>query len=409
MSQMNELISCSNLKLEEKLPVTVITGYLGSGKTTLLNYIVKESYSLKICIIENEYGSIAIDDYLIEKKIFNNGEFIQMMNGCVCCTVRADLIKILKNLREKVKEKFDLIILETTGLANPTPIAQSFFLDEEIVRDFYLDAIITIVDAKHFERHLKEEKPTGVGNEVRKQIAIADRILLNKIDLVDYDDRVRAYKLLRGINLNAPIFETKNSVIDLHQILELKAFDIRAVLFLDSLFLEPDVKHYHDETMSSVGIIFEGYINLFRFQKWLINLTNEKKIDIARFKGVFNVKGDDRKYILQGVHKIFRINIFAEWEEEQIINKFCFIGKNLEGENLVNGLKACLMSEKELILRFSPGTKVECYVKNRWFSGVVIKQWDKGYAYQVCLDEGEFVWVIFDEESFIQKKYEKQI
>ena len=178
-----------------KIPVTVLTGFLGSGKTTLLNYILTQNHGKKIAVIENEFGEVGVDDELVDKKFFKNEEIIEMNNGCICCTVRGDLIKVLTNLLAK-REKFDYVIIETTGLADPAPVAQTFFVDEKIAGHYYLDAIITLVDAKHFEQHLDEEKAEGVENEAKEQIAFADKILLNKIDLVkgDYLEHLKSSK-----------------------------------------------------------------------------------------------------------------------------------------------------------------------------------------------------------------------
>jgi len=231
------------------VPVTVLTGFLGSGKTTMLNYILTENHGKKIAVIENEFGEIGIDDALV---IDSEEEIFEMNNGCICCTVRGDLIRILGNLMRR-RDKFDHILIETTGLADPAPVAQTFFVDDEIRSQLKLDAIITLIDAKHIEQHLDEEKPEGVENEALEQIAFADRIIINKTDLVEAQDIERVEKRLRAINALADISLSTYGEIDLNQILDVGAFDLERALDLDPQFLT-ETEHQHDLTVTSVGI-----------------------------------------------------------------------------------------------------------------------------------------------------------
>src|SRR5688572_23654595 len=231
----------------KKIPVTVLTGFLGSGKTTLVNRILTENHGRRIAVIENEFGEVGIDDALVldaEEEIF------EMNNGCICCTVRGDLIRILGALMRR-RDRFDQILIETTGLADPAPVAQTFFVDDEIRDRLRLDAIVTVIDAAHVLDHLDEIKPDGVENEAVEQVAFADRMLLNKTDLVDEDQLVRVENRLRTINRGADVVRTQNAKVDLDRILDVGAFDLQRVLTDDPAFLE-STDHQHDQTVSSV-------------------------------------------------------------------------------------------------------------------------------------------------------------
>jgi len=386
-------------KISDKIPVTVLTGYLGSGKTTLLNYILSQNHGKKIAVIENEFGEVGVDDDLVEKKFFNDEKIIEMKNGCICCTVRGDLVETLKNLIKK-KDKFDYVLIETTGLADPAPVAQTFFVDDTICQNYYLDAIITLVDAKHFEMHLDEEKGEGVENEAREQIAFADKVLLNKIDLVEKSYLEHLKKRIKEVNSQVEIIETCQSVIDLDKIMGIQGFDIKAILKLEPDFLT-DNDHQHDKSISSVGLTFPGEINRFKLDFWLRDILTIKGNDLFRYKGILNVKGEENKFIFQGIHMLFMNSPSYKWgEKEERINKLCFIGRNLDRNFLTDGIKACLVTKP---LRFNIRDKVFCNLGKKWERGEVIKHWDQGNAYRVKLLSGTQVWAPMDEEIFIKK------
>lgn len=387
-------------KEKQKIPVSVLTGFLGSGKTTLLNYILNQNHGKRVAVIENEFGEVGVDDELVDKKVFGKEEIIEMKNGCICCTVRGDLILILKNLIKK-REKFDYVLIETTGLADPAPVAQTFFMDDDITENFYLDAIITLVDTKHFEMHLDEVKPEGVENEAREQIAFADRILLNKIDLVEQSYLEKLKKRIKEINATVEIIETKDSIVDLDKILDIKAFDLNTVLKNEPEFLT-DTEHQHDITVSSVGLIFEGDLNRFKFERWVDKILFEKGVDLFRYKGIISFKGDNRKFIFQGIHMLFMDSPGDKWgKNEKRINKLCFIGRNLDRKQITDGVNECIVINP---LRFEIGEKVDCYLgKDTWEEGAVIKHWDQGNAYRVKLENGDEIWAADDDDSLITK------
>jgi G3E family GTPase len=322
----------------QKVPVTVLTGFLGAGKTTLLNHVLTEQHGKRIAVIENEFGEVGIDDALVldaEEEIF------EMNNGCICCTVRGDLIRILGNLMKR-KDRFDQVVIETTGLADPAPVAQTFFMDDEMAGQLRLDAIVTVVDAKHLIAHLDDDKPEGVENEAVEQLAFADRVVLNKMDLADEAEVAEVERRIREINALAPIVRTSHGKVDLDRILDVGAFDLDRVLADDPAFLDPDAEHQHDQTVSSVGFELAGELDQDRLNDWLGGLLRDRGVDIFRSKGILAVRGWNERYVFQGVHMLMDGRADRPWGDDPRVSKLVFIGRNLDGAELEQSLRACL-------------------------------------------------------------------
>lgn len=322
-----------------RVPATVLTGFLGSGKTTLLNYILTANHGRRIAVIENEFGEIPIDSELVE---LADEEIFEMSNGCcLCCTARADLVRILHSLLER-RHRFDRIIVETSGMADPNPVAQTFFVDEQITAEVALDAVVTLVDAVHIGAHLDEtDIGGGVGDVAFDQIACADRLIVNKVDLVDTAQVEALTGRLRGVNATAPILTSSYAEVDLDAILGVGSFELSRTMAIDPGWLEDD-PHRHDPTLASVSIELAGALRADSFECWLRDLLEAGADDLYRLKGVIAIAGDDRRHILQGVHSISDHRPADPWGHDAPHNKVVFIGRNLDQERLRAGLSACL-------------------------------------------------------------------
>ncbi|WP_099021173.1 CobW family GTP-binding protein [Mycolicibacterium palauense] len=326
--------------VDERVPVTVITGFLGSGKTTLVNRILTEQHGRRIAVIENEFGEVGIDDALVldaEEGIF------EMNNGCICCTVRGDLLRILGALMRR-RDRFDQILIETTGLADPAPVVQTFFIDDEIRDRLRLDAIVTMVDAAHVLDHLDEVKPDDIENEAVEQVAFADRMILNKVDLVDEKHLAIVENRLRAINGGAEIVRAQDAKVEVDRILDVAAFDLQRVLTDDPAFLER-TDHHHDQTVTSVGLQIDGDLDIDRLNAWLGDLLGYRGDDIFRSKGILALEGQERQYVFQGVHMLFDDTEGRAWSpDESRTNRMVFIGRNLDRAELEDGFRACLVN-----------------------------------------------------------------
>jgi G3E family GTPase len=388
-----------------KIPVTILTGFLGSGKTTLLNWILSADHKKKLAVIENEFGETGVDEEVLVAREHSDEIMIEVKNGCICCTVRGDLVESLSKLYAKtnaVGKPLDGVIIETTGLADPAPVCQSFFVEKKIADKFEIDAVLTVVDAKHIIQHLNEVKPKDCENEAEEQLAFADKIMLNKIDLVPEEKDLQAIEeRIKSINKYAKIFRTQFSkeAPKMDQLLGLKAFDLDRVVEMDEGFLDEDAEHVHDDRVSSVGFVLDEnqQINLFKLQNYISYLLQKHNEDLFRYKGVIAVKGQDQKYVFQGVHMLFGGDFAAPWGDQPRKSVFCFIGKNLKTMDLKKGFMNCIAQD----LRFKIGQKVKANVANGFTPGQVVKLWDQGNAYRVRLCTGIEVWAPIDDDRFI--------
>ncbi|MET4172272.1 G3E family GTPase [Bradyrhizobium sp. LA6.1] len=341
-----------------KIPVTVLTGYLGAGKTTLLNRILSENHGKKYAVIVNEFGEIGIDNDLI---IGADEEVFEMNNGCICCTVRGDLVRIMDGLMKR-KGKFDAIIVETTGLADPAPVAQTFFVDEDVQKNARLDAVVTVADAKWLSDRLKDAP------EAKNQIAFADVIVLNKTDLVTKPELAEVEARIRAINPYAKLHRTERCSVALADVLDRGAFDLDRILDIEPDFLEADdhdhdhdhhhhghdhhhhdhghgLKHYHDEDMQSLSLKTDKPLDPNVFMPWLQNLVQVEGGKILRSKGILAFHDDDDRYVFQGVHMMLEGNHQRKWKDgEPRESRLVFIGRELPEKAIREGFESCIVS-----------------------------------------------------------------
>ena len=325
------------MQQESMVPVTILTGFLGAGKTTLLNRILKEDHGRRIAVIENEFGEVGVDSDIIES---SDEQIVEMNNGCICCTVRGDLIRILgtlKDKRDKGALKFDRVVIETTGMADPGPVAQTFFTDEEIGNYYLLDSILTVIDAKHAPQQLDEFR------EAQEQVGFADRILLSKTDLTAEDETDLLVKRLKKMNPRAPIKRVHFGDAPLREVLDIRGFNLNAILELDPEFLA-DSHHDHHDQVESFVFRSEKPFDGAKLEQFLSGMIQVYGPDLLRYKGVLWMKGNPRRVVFQGVHMMMGGDLAKPWTKgEKKGSVMIFIGKKLPRDLFLAGMEQCLV------------------------------------------------------------------
>jgi G3E family GTPase len=324
-----------------KIGVTILTGFLGSGKTTLLNYILREQHGRRIAVIENEFGEIDIDSDLV---VTSDEEIIEMSNGCICCvtSVRSDLLDVVRKLVERV----DHVLVEASGLADPMPIAQAFFLDDPLLDEVALDAIVTLVDAKHIEAHLDDVRYDGIDNQAVDQLVCADRIIINKADLVDAGDVERIRRRIERLNERAEIAVSSYAAVDLDSILGIQAFERSQRTATEPGFLDEPYHHAHDPDVGSVAVRLPGELDGEALRAFAARTADRFGDDLLRWKGIVAVAGEPCRVAVQGVHRLFEIYTLEPWGDLHRDSRMVFIGKDLDRDALTNGLAACSATEQ---------------------------------------------------------------
>jgi len=315
-----------------QIPVTVLTGYLGAGKTTLLNRILTEHHGKKYAVIINEFGELGIDNDLV---IDADEEVFEMNNGCICCTVRGDLIRIVGALMKR-SGTLDGIIIETTGLADPSPVAQTFFMDDGVKKNTTLDAIVTVVDAKHLLARLEDS------HEAEEQVAFADVIVLNKTDLVTPDELDEVERRIRSLNRTARIHRTTKAQVAISDVMDRGAFDLARILEMEPDFLTGEDDHEHDDAVTSVSLTSDRPIDRARFNEWIGTILSTKGMDLLRTKGILHFQGDDQRFAFQAVHMIADGDYIGDWKAgDPRQSRIVFIGRELNRPELRRGFEAC--------------------------------------------------------------------
>jgi G3E family GTPase len=346
------------------IPATILTGFLGSGKTTLLKRVLSESHGQKIAVIENEFGEENIDNDILVAD--TNEQIIQMSNGCVCCTIREDLRTTLADLAEKRRKgelQFDRVVIETTGLADPGPVAQTFFMDDEIAESYLLDSILTLVDAVHAEQQLDARQ------EARRQVGFADQIFISKTDLADPAAVDALAHRIKHMNPRAPQHKVHFGEVPITSVFDLKGFNLNAKLEIDPEFLAADdahahdhhahghdhdhehgehcdhpAHHAHDDDVKSFVFRAERPFNAAKLEDFLGSIVQVYGPKMLRYKGVLYMKGSERKVVFQGVHQLMGSDLGPKWTPgEKKMSKMVFIGIDLPRDILLQGLEGCLV------------------------------------------------------------------
>ncbi|UCI26517.1 CobW family GTP-binding protein [Mesorhizobium sp. B2-8-5] len=318
--------------MQTQTPVTVLTGYLGAGKTTLLNRILSENHGKKFAVIVNEFGEVGIDNDLI---VDADEEVFEMNNGCICCTVRGDLIRIIDSLMRR-RDRFDAILVETTGLADPAPVAQTFFVDEDVRSKTRLDSIVTVVDAKHLLGEIDE------AHEAQEQLAFADTVLLNKTDLVSAKDLKEVESRIRRINPTVSIHRTQRCDVDLDKVLGRNSFDLDRILEVEPDFLDEFHEHEHDDHVTSFALVTREPLDPKKFLPWLQTVTQRFGMDMLRMKGILAFKDDDDRFVVQAVHMLLEGDHQRPWKaDEERTSRLVFIGRNLPKGIIESGFMGC--------------------------------------------------------------------
>eukprot|EP01065_Artemidia_motanka_P004331 TRINITY_DN1206_c0_g3_i1.p1 TRINITY_DN1206_c0_g3~~TRINITY_DN1206_c0_g3_i1.p1 ORF type:complete len:474 (+),score=161.33 TRINITY_DN1206_c0_g3_i1:67-1488(+) len=429
--------SAPEAAVRHRLPVTVITGFLGSGKTTLLNHLLKQPHGKRLAIIENEYGEVGVDDVLVQRPDEGEGtqseELFELNNGCICCTVRGDLVRILGKLAER-RDRLDGVVIETTGLANPVPVIQTFLLDEAVEEDFELDGVVTVVDAAHINRRLDSQPETDGAkelgtNEALAQIAFADRVILNKADLVSAEQLSEVQSRLTDINGAAELVTTEHGqvspdlLLDIGGLNPLKLAEARGVgggghghshhshgsgHGHGHGHSHGKHHHHHRDAVSSVGIRWVGDVNVAALDCWLQEIANTDGIELFRYKGVIAVRNAPEKFYFQGVHSLRQGPEplrGVKWGDEERENRLVFIGTGLDEEKVRAGFEICKAPDQ---LRFAIGDAVRCFVVKdqvrAQVAGVVREHWHRGFPYVVELENGQgFIYAPVDHDGVISK------